>query len=78
MFILTDKTEKVLLFEDWATFLPRRPERNSPSFVIKVNGKVLEDVHMRGVGDGGHVRCLTLGLDVGDRLRTNIQDNGIY
>lgn len=51
---------------------------NLPSFEIKVDGEVLEDVHVSGMGNGGHVWRLALGPDVGDGLSAYIQHDGVH
>ena len=48
------------------------------TFGVKVDGEVLEDIHVGGVRDGGHGGRATLAVDVGDGLRAHTQHQRVH
>ena len=45
---------------------------------VQVYSEVLEDVHVRRVGDGAHAGREAFTVDVGDGLRANIQHQRVH
>ena len=55
----------------------RSRDRASLTFGVKVDGQILEDVHVRRVRDGGHRRGIPLAVDVRDCLRAHVHDERV-
>ena len=47
------------------------------SLSVKVDGEVLEDVHMCRVSDGRHWQCVAFLANVRDRLRADVEYEGV-